>query len=159
MAATKLLLLEDVENLGRKGEVASVSPGYARNKLIPSGLAIPASKEALRIQEKLKIERAKKAAADRADAEQLKAKIEAAGNLTTIVKVDHEGSMYGSVSALDIIHLMEKQSSIVLEKRYVQLKHAIKQTGEHTIHLKLDEGVTADIKLVIEAENAQAPKA
>lgn len=154
MTATKLLLLKDVEDLGRSGEIVSVKPGYARNKLLPSGAAIIADKRALRMQIKLQEERAKKAEADRAESEALKAKIESIDNLTTIVKVDHDGHMYGSVSVLDIVGLLETQASIHVEKRCVQLKHPIKAVGEFTVHLRLNEGVTADVKLVVEAESA-----
>ena len=80
MAATKLLLVEDVEDLGRSGEIVSVKPGYARNKLLPSGAAVLADKKALRMQAKLQEERAQKAISDKADAEKLKAQIEAFRN-------------------------------------------------------------------------------
>ena len=159
MAATKLLLIQDVEDLGRSGEIVSVKPGYARNKLLPCGAAVMADKKALRMQARLQEHRAQKAIADKADSEALKSKIDAFEGIITVVKVDHEGHMYGSVTALDIVHLLEQQASIQVEKRCVQLKHAIKDTGEFTIHLKLNEGVTADVKLTIEPEQAQGSNA
>lgn len=159
MAATKLLLVKDVEDLGRSGEIVSVKPGYARNKLLPCGSAVVADKKALRMQARLQEERAKKAIADKADAEALKEKIEAIEGLTTVVKVDHEGHMYGSVTALEVAQLLEQQVSIHVEKRCVQLKHPIKETGEFTIHLKLNEGVATQVKLTIEPEQAQGNNA
>ncbi|MBS0655477.1 MAG: 50S ribosomal protein L9, partial [Verrucomicrobia bacterium] len=63
--------------------------------------------------------------------------------LTTEVKVDHEGHMYGSVSSLDIVHLIKEQTGIELEKRSVLLKHPIKQLGIFDIQLRLKEGVEA----------------
>jgi large subunit ribosomal protein L9 len=154
MAAIKVLLIEDVEDLGRSGEVVSVKPGYARNKLIPCGAAVAADKSALRMQARLQEERAKKAIQDKEEAEKLKAQIEAFEGLVTVVKVDHEGHMYGSVSANDIVVLLEQQATIHVEKRTLLLKHAIKETGEHIIPLKLNEGVTAEVKLTIEPEQA-----
>lgn len=154
MAATKLLLLKDVEDLGRSGEIVSVKPGYARNKLLPSGVAVLADKKALRMQTRLQELRTQKALADKAESEQLKAKLEEFSTLTTIVKVDHEGNMYGSVTAHDIVVLLQEQASIEVEKRAVQLKHPLKKVGSFDIHLKLNEGVTADIKLNIEPESA-----
>lgn len=159
MAATKLLLLEDVEDLGRSGEIVSVKPGYARNKLLPSGAAVLANKGALRMQARLQEKRAQKAIADKADAENLKTKIEEIENLTIIVKVDHEGHMYGSVSAYDVVELIKQHSSLEIEKRCIQLKHPIKKTGAFTIHIKLKEGVTADIKLNVESENDHGKQA
>lgn len=152
MAATKLLLVKDVEDLGRSGQIVSVKPGYARNKLLPSGLAVLADKKALRMQARLQEQRSQKALADKADSEQLKTKLEEFATLTKIVKVDHEGNMYGSVTAHDIVTLLQEQASIEVEKRFVQLKHPLKKTGSFDIHLKLNEGVTADIKLNIEPE-------
>ncbi len=71
--------------------------------------------------------------------------------------------MYGSVSALDIVHLVQNQAGLPLEKRYIQLPHAIKAVGDHTIKVKLKEGILSSIKLKIEAEEvpgaAKAPAA
>src|SRR5262249_5465967 len=133
--ATKLLLIEDVENLGRSGDIVSVKPGYARNKLIPSKTAVLADKQALRRQKRLQEARLEKAAADKGDAELLAQKIEGQTVVAT-VKVDHEGHLYGSVSTTDIVHLVEAQLSIHLEKRFVLLAHAIKKLGSFEIELK-----------------------
>lgn len=149
--ANKLLLLEDVEALGRSGDIVGVKPGYARNFLLPQGLAIIADKKALRMQARLQEERRKKAIVDRKESEELAAKIQDQ-NLTTIVKVDQEGHMYGSVNASDIADLLQQQASIALEKRSIQLKHPLKAVGVHTIHVKLKEGVQATFSLTIEPE-------
>lgn len=151
--ANKLLLLEDVDALGRSGDIVSVKPGFARNFLLPQGLAVVADKSALRMQAKLQEERKKRAIVDKQESEKLAASLEGIV-VKTVVKVDHDGHMYGSVSALDIVHLLEQQSSLKLEKRFIHLKHAIKETGVHNIHAKLKEGVTADFKLKIMAEGA-----
>lgn len=150
--ANKLLLLEDVEALGRSGDIVNVKPGYARNFLLPQGLAVIADKKSLRMQTRLQEERKKKAVEDRKESEELAARLEGQ-TLTTIVKVDHEGHMYGSVSVADISDLLEQQLSIVMEKRAIQLKHPIKATGEHKIHLRLKEGVVASFNLAVEPEN------
>ena len=102
----KLLLLEDVEALGRKGEVVSAKPGYVRNFLLPQRLAVIASANTLRKQERLKAEREKQAVVDRKESEELAVQIEAS-TLETKVKVDPEGHMYGSVSAGDIAALFQ----------------------------------------------------
>lgn len=153
--ATKLLLIEDVDVLGRSGDVVNVRPGYARNYLLPQGLAIIADKNTLRRQERLREERIKRAAVDRKESEELAQKFEGQVIRTT-VKVDHEGHMYGSVSALDIAHLIKDQLSIDVEKSSIQLKHAIKTTGSKPITIKLKEGVTASITLEVTAEGQQA---
>lgn len=152
--ATKLLLIEDVEDLGRSGDIVSVRPGYARNFLLPQQLALVADKSALRMQTRLQEERRKKAVEDKKESEQQAALIEGK-TLTTIVKVDHDGHMYGSVSATDIIHLMQEQEGIALEKRSVQLKHSIKETGVQEIQVKLKEGITATFTLKIVPEEVK----
>jgi large subunit ribosomal protein L9 len=149
--ATLLLLIEDVEDLGRSGDVVKVKPGFARNFLLPRGLAVSADKNALRMQERLKEERKKKAAEDKIEAESLGKEIEVI-TLTAIVKVDQDGHMYGSVSALDIVHLLKDQKNIELDKRSVILKHPIKTTGAHKIDLKLKEGITSSLSLNVMSE-------
>lgn len=155
--SNKLLLIHDVEHVGRSGEIVSVRPGYARNFLIPQGLAVVADKRALNMQKKLQAERAKKAAAEKAESEAIKARLEGLV-LETVVKVDHEGQMYGSVNAQDVQHMIEKETSIHLEKRAIQLKQPIKNVGTHVISIRLKEGVvveTLTLKVMAETEEAK----
>lgn len=149
--ATLILLIEDVEDLGRSGDVVKVRPGYARNYILPKKFGVIADKNALRMQERLKEERRVKAAEDKKEAE-AQAKALEGIVVTTLVKVDQEGHMYGSVSAADIVHLLAEQQKIEVEKRSVMLKHPIKVTGVHRIDLKLKEGVPAAFTLKVVAE-------
>lgn len=148
--ATKYLLLEDVDGLGRKGDIVNVKPGYARNYLVPQGFALMADLRTLRMQARLQAEREAKAAEDRREAEAQAAQIGEL-QLEVVVKVDPEGHMYGSVSAQDIQHLLEKKG-VLLEKRAVQLKHALKTIGAHKVGVKLKEGVMATVMLIVSAE-------
>ncbi len=152
--ATQLLLIEDVENLGRSGEVVKVKPGFARNFLLPKGLAVFADKNALRIQVKLQEERLKIAAEDRTEAEHLAKLIEGI-TISSIVKVDQEGNMYGSVSQVDVKHLLEEQHKVVVEKKNIQLKHPIKTIGVHSIQLRLKEDVEVTFTLKVVSEGAE----
>ncbi|MEI6242142.1 MAG: 50S ribosomal protein L9, partial [Chlamydiota bacterium] len=114
-----VLLLEDVEDLGKSGEVVSVRRGFARNFLLPQRKGVIANKHTLLLQEKLKAERAKHAEIERKDSENLALLIDGK-HFTIVVKVDPEGRLYGSVSSLDIVHLLEKES-IKIERKWVQL--------------------------------------
>lgn len=154
--AHKLLLLQDVDALGRSGDIVNVRPGFARNFLLPRGLAILADKNALRRQNRLKEERSKQAAVDKQESEEHANRLKDV-TLSTVVKVDHEGHMYGSVSATDIMRLLEEQASLVLEKRAIQLPHPIKEVGVHTIKVKLKEGVLASCVLHVVAEESHLP--
>lgn len=161
--ATKVLLLDDVEALGRKGDVVNVRPGFARNFLLPQGFGVLANKQALRHQERLQEERQKKAIVDKAEAQETAAKVEGC-TLMKIVKVDHEGHMYGSVTAGEILELLENDTRLEFEKRSILLKHPIKTTGVHTIQVKLKEGITATFNLKVMSEEGhkaslEVPKA
>ena len=153
----EVLLLQDVPKLGRSGDILSVKAGYARNFLIPSGQVIAATAQAKRLQARLQEERFKKAALDKQEAEVLASRIEGI-SVSIEVKVDPEGHMYGSVAALDIVHLLEAEG-IKIEKHEVQLAHAIKKTGVHDIALKLKEGVLASFKLKVNTESEDAEEA
>jgi len=151
--AAKLLLIEDVEDLGRSGDIVTVKPGFARNFLIPRKYAVVANAGTLRIQAKLQEERQKRAAVEKQEAENTANALEGV-IVKTIVKVDHDGHMYGSVSAHDIVELLQVQANIALEKRSVALKHSIKETGIHTIAVKLKEGVAASFTLKVIPEGS-----
>lgn len=155
--ATKLLLREDVEALGRSGDLVKVKPGYARNFLIPQGKAYVADKRSLRLQAKLQEERAKRAIVDKKEAEEHAVMLDALV-LTSTVKVDQEGHMYGSVSANDMAQLIEEAARVKLEKRAVQLKHPIRALGEHKVVVRLKEGIKATVTLHIEAEEGSIIK-
>lgn len=148
-----LLLIEDVEDLGKKGEIVNVKAGYGRNFLVPQGKAVPATKHTLRMQEKLQEEREKQAEIDRLEAEALAKKIEGI-TLAVSVKVDPEGRMYGSVSQTDIADLFKKQN-LDVDKKFVQVKKPIKETGVHEITLRMKENVTANFYLKIVPEGKE----
>lgn len=143
----QLLLLEDVESLGRKGEIVSAKPGYVRNFLLPRGFAIIASPNTLRKQESLKAEREKQAVVDRQESDALAKQLEGIV-LETKVKVDPEGHMYGSVTPLDVARLFEEKG-FAIERKYIQMNRPIKETGIHKIALKLKEGIQVTCQLSI----------
>ena len=146
----QLLLIEDVEDVGRSGDVVSVKPGYARNFLLPKKKAVVADKHTLTWQAKLKEERSKRAEVDRKEAEALSESIN--GMVHTIVaKVAPEGHMYGSVTATDIVKLFADQG-IEIQRRNVVLLLPIKETGVYDINLRLKEGVPATFTLKVFSE-------
>lgn len=151
--ATQILLLEDVDNLGHKGEIVNVKSGYAFNFLIPKKFALVANANAIRRQARLQEERKVKAAEDRKASEELASRLKDAA-FTIEVKVDHDGHMYGSVTTHDIINLIKMQAGIELDKRAIPLKHPIKQTGIHELNLRLKEGVEALVHLKVLVEGA-----
>ncbi len=148
----QLLLLEDVDDLGRSGDIISVKPGFARNFLLPQKKAVVADKFTLRMQARLKEERAKRAEIDRSESLELSDKIQHMV-LSVGVKVDPDGNMYGSVGISDILSLFKEQG-IVLERRNIALVHPIKTLGVHTLNIKLKEGIPTSCTLKIFNEAA-----
>lgn len=146
----QLLLVEDVDDLGRSGDIVSVKPGYARNFLIPQKKAVVADKFTLRMQARLQEERAKRAESDKSEAEEMAKQVDGFV-LTAVVKVDPDGHMYGSVAAVDVSRLFEDQG-IKIDRRSVVLLQPIKQLGVYPISLKLKEGVPAQITLRVMSE-------
>jgi large subunit ribosomal protein L9 len=152
-----LLLLEDVDGLGRSGDVVmTAKPGFIRNFLLPQQKGVIADKQTLKMQARLQEERKKRAAVDRKESEALAVHIKTL-ILTTTVKVDPEGKMYGSVSSLDIARLLQSHG-YALDRKSVLLPQAIKTLGSHTVNLRLKEGVPATCTLLVEPEGGPLPQ-
>jgi len=159
--ATKVLLIEDVEDLGRSGDIVGVREGFARNFIIPRKLGLKADNNAIRRQAALQEARRKKAEEDKAESEKL-ANVLNELTLITEVKVDHEGHMYGSVAQQDIVQLLKDQHHVDVEKQFIKLKQPIKKIGSYRIEFKLNEGVQAALTLKVFAEGTvteEAPEA
>jgi large subunit ribosomal protein L9 len=149
--ATKLLLLIDIGELGRRGEVVNVKPGYARNYLIPQGVAVIADPRTLNLQRRLQDERQKQAVVDKEESEKFAQHLSGL-QVVAVVKVDPEGHMYGSVHTADILKYLEDQHQVILDKKNLSLKQPIKLTGLHQIAVKLKEGVTSSFYLKVLSE-------
>jgi large subunit ribosomal protein L9 len=145
-----VLLLEDLTNYGRKGDLARVAPGFARNFLLPEGKALLATPSTIKMQANLKKERDEQAKKDKVESEKLAASLKGR-QFSTVVKVDNDGHMYGSVSSKDIAVLLFNEG-VTLDKKHVALHSAIKTLGTHTISLKLPESVVCEIIIEIKPD-------
>lgn len=151
MASGKILLLEDVHGLGKKGDICRAAAGYIRNYLLPKNLAMTATKSIMKLQEKLQAERAKQAEADKTESEAIAGRL---NDITLVLerKADQDGHMYGSVTALDLVKLLQESNNIELDKNFINLKKPIKTFGVHQIEVVLKEGVEANFSLKVLAE-------
>lgn len=149
----KLILKNDVDNLGRFGDTVKVAPGYARNYLIPKGFAIPATDGNMRQLEAERAAYLKKAQARIASANEVRASLEAL-NLSFKRKAGEDGKLFGSVTAHDI-EVALKAQGYEIEKRDIHLAELIKTTGEFTAFVKLHTDVSANVKLIVAAETEQ----
>ena len=147
----KLILTQDVDNVGNEGDVVDVKPGFGRNFLIPQKLAITFSKSQLkqveekRSQEDRKIDRQKDVLLD------LLSKV-ADLDITIKMKSEDGAKLFGSVTKLDIEKLLIA-NDIVFDKKYIDLSAPIKTLGEHEINVKFSNDITGSFKLTIEKED------
>ena len=147
-----VVLKENVENLGRIGEVVKVSNGYARNFLIPGKKVAPANEDNLAAIEHQKKMLEKKRAAEKATAEELSKKI-AAFTCNISRKVGEKDKLFGSVTVSDIAEAL-KAGGIDVEKRLIHMKDHIKALGVHTVEIKLLPELTTSLKVWVVKEGA-----
>ena len=131
----KVILRDDVDGLGRKGDICVVSDGYARNYLVPRGLAMKSSKGATAQAEAMRRSAALRTAADKDDAEAIAARLESAV-ITITANAADTGHLYGSVSAADIVEAVQAQTGAVLDRRVIDLDSPIKDVGSHSVSVK-----------------------
>jgi large subunit ribosomal protein L9 len=144
----KVILQKDIPTLGDAGDIKEVARGYARNYLLPKKLVIEAdesSKKAAEHQKKLiKIKKEKR----KKESQKL---IEKLANISITIKaqVGEEGKLFGSVTNMDIANELEA-AGFAIDKKKIILEHPIKQIGEYEVPVRIDEGLTAKIKLSVE---------
>ena len=147
----KVVLTQDVKSQGKKGQLIDVSDGYARNFLLPKGLAIIADNKALN-----EIKGREAAEQHRRDVELQNAKDTAAKLQTVAVKFTNksgaDGRIYGSVTTKDIADALKEQCDIVVDKRKILLNEALKTFGTHTVDVKLHSEVTGKINVIVAEE-------
>jgi len=146
----KVILAENIASLGRIGDLVKVAPGYARNYLVPKGLALEATEKNVRDLEHKKRILARKREKVRQEmlsqAEKLKQV-----QLTLVRKVAEEDRLYGSVSTVDIAKALEDQGFAV-DRKDIRLVQPIKQLGEHQVSIRVDADVETEIKVVVQKE-------
>ncbi len=153
MATTTILLREDIETLGGRGEIVKVKAGYARNYLLPHGMATLATKGNVRQIEKEREALLKKASVEKATAE-LQADSMKDIALTFVRKAGETGQLFGSVTSMDIADAL-KAKGYETDRRKIVLKDAIKETGKFTVGVKLHRDVTLQVPVTVRAEGEE----
>jgi large subunit ribosomal protein L9 len=146
----KVILLEDVNKVGRRGEVRDVSDGYARNFLLPKKLALGATAGNLKNLEHIKQQANAKAERAKSDAEALRARIEAVA-YEERRQASEEGKLFGSVTSQDLVDFLDKHG-VKVERRRVQLDEPIKTLGETTVPVRLHAEVVAQLRVSVVRE-------
>src|SRR5215203_1005110 len=150
MATTNVLLREDVDNLGARGEIVKVKAGYARNYLLPRKLAVEATPGNVKQIEAERGALLKKEAKERAGAEAQSGQMGGL-RLNFERKVGEHGLLYGSVTAMHIADAL-KEKGYEIDRRRVHLSEPIKETGEFTVSVRLHREVTVDIPVTVTGE-------
>lgn len=154
MATTNVLLREDIDNLGGRGEIVKVKAGYARNFLLPQGIATLATKGNIKQVEQERSILLKKAAGEKSTAE---AQAEQMKDISLIFerKAGKDGTLFGSVTSMDVTEAI-KAKGYEIDRRKIQLKDTIKETGDYTVSVKLHREVTVEIPVTVKAEGEVA---
>ncbi len=140
MSVAKVILRADVDGVGKRGDICEVSNGYARNFLLPRGLAITASDGAVNQAASMRRSRDLRDAADRSAAEEV-ARTLVARTITISAKAGAEGKLYGSVTSADVVEAVSDQVGVELDRRQLQLADPIKALGSHQVPVKLHSDV------------------
>ena len=147
----KVILLENVKALGKKGEIVNVNDGYARNFILPKKLGVEATGKNLN-DLKLQKNNEKKVAQENLDAAKELAAELSAGKVELAIKVGEGGRTFGSVSSKEIAAAVKDQMKLDIDKKKIQLKEAIKSLGTHIVTVKLHAEVSAELKVVVKEE-------
>jgi len=150
MAHTKVLLREDVDDLGARGEIVRVRAGYARNYLLPRNLAVEATAGNVKGIESERAALLKKEAKERASAE---AQSQQMGSLDLEFKrkAGEQGALYGSVTSMDIAEAL-RERGYEIDRHRIHLREPLKRLGEYTVPVRLHREVTIDLKVRVASE-------
>ena len=146
----EVILREDVRTLGKAGQMVRVKPGYARNFLLPQGLAYeatPGNKKRIEAETRA---RSVRLAAEKGDAEAAQARL-ASALVSFTRKAGEEGKLFGSITGQDVADALAAQGHAV-DKRKIEFDHPIKTVGEHTVRVRLHPEVHADVRVTVVAE-------
>ncbi|MBK9169455.1 MAG: 50S ribosomal protein L9 [Bryobacterales bacterium] len=148
----EVILREDIEKLGSRGQVVKVAPGYARNYLLPKRLAFEATESNKKIVEQERQAYLRRETKAQGEAEDL-SKLLTGVTVTIAQKAGENDQLFGSVTAKDIAEALERQN-FTIDRRKIELDQPIKQLGEFAVPVKLHRAVTADLKVVVVKEEA-----
>ncbi|MDP9341585.1 MAG: 50S ribosomal protein L9 [Actinomycetota bacterium] len=147
----KIILQKEIDKLGAPGDVVEVADGYARNYLVPRGMAIPASKGAVRHADSLRRAHQGRVAKAQKEAEAVAARI-TAGPLKVRAKAGEGGKLFGSVTAADLAEEIEQQTGEKIDRRMVHLEEPIRSVGVHEVRIHLHPEVDAALSVEIHTE-------
>ncbi len=147
----KVVLRADVDTLGQKGDLLDVSDGYARNYLVPRGLAMRATKGVVRQSEAMRRNRAARDARDREAAQAIADQL-GGRRIEVKARSGEGGRLFGSVTAIDIADAVQAQTGVTIDRRHLSLPEPLKELGDASVPLRLHPEVAVDLSVDVVAE-------
>ncbi len=144
----QLVLNQDVRKLGRSGDLVEVAPGYARNYLLPRGMALHATPGILKQVERRRAEELKRLAEQKQEAEKQKTALQTIGTFKIAMKAGEEDVLFGSVTAPDVATVIQETANIEVDRRDITVPE-IRKLGVHTVEVKLHPEVVAMLKIEV----------
>ena len=147
----RVVLRDDVENLGHKGDMVDVADGYARNFLVPKGLAIKATAGAQKQADAMRRNRAAQERRNREEAESVAQRL-AAGTVEVKARAGEGGRLFGSITAADIAEAVQAQLNVEIDRRRLELDEPLKEIGAVDVPVRLHPEVNATIRVAVVAQ-------
>lgn len=149
----KVLLQKPVDKLGQPGDIVEVADGYARNYLVPQGMAIKAAKGAVLQAESMKRAHDARQSKEKVEHEAVASKLIAAGGLTISARAGEEGKLFGSVTAADVVDAIASQTGVAVDRKAVHLEEPIRTLGTHEIRVTLFPDVEPVVTVEVVAQS------
>jgi large subunit ribosomal protein L9 len=149
----KVVFIEDISSKEKKGDIKEVSAGYARNYLLPRGLALPATAGAVKTAEKISQERERKRVRQHDEYVELAGQIEGK-EIRFMGKASSKGTLHGSITSADIADRLSNLINVDIDKKKIALKNSLHNIGEYEVEVVFSKDATAKIKVIIEREAA-----
>jgi large subunit ribosomal protein L9 len=149
----RVLLQKPVDKLGQPGDVVEVADGYARNYLVPQGMAIKAAKGAERQAESMKRAHDVRQSKEKTEHEAVASKLIAAGGLTIQARAGDEGKLFGSVTSADVADAIVAQTGVAVDRKAVHLEEPIRTVGTHEVRVKLFTDVEPVVTVEVVAQD------
>jgi large subunit ribosomal protein L9 len=149
----EVILKQDIEKLGHRGDIVKVADGYGRNYLLPKKLALEATAANKAVIEQMKAAAVRRSAQEKEEAAQLVTQLDALALVFERKAGDHD-QLFGSVTSSDIAHQLEEEG-FQIDRRKIHLDEPLKQTGEYHVPVKLHREVTAHVKVTVKAEGEE----
>lgn len=144
----KVILREDVQGLGKQGDIVTVADGFARNHLVPKGLAFRSTPGAEKQAERTRETRRLQDVRDMEIAQEMADRLSSA-TLAISARAGDEGKLFGSVTAADVARALSEQLNIDLDRKVIYLEHPIREVGEHKVPLSLHEEVQSEVNVEV----------